>query len=150
MIMFSMMTVLTKASTVLVIQRQQGLLKRLAAAPMTRGEISGKWVARLGIGYVQVVVGLITGTVLFGVDWGPDLSMILIVLLAWSALCASLGLLLGNLVQTEAQGISVSALGALGLCALGGQWWPIEITPFWMHKDVQSAYRPSVSAESDV
>jgi len=41
---------------------------------------------------------------------------------------------LGNLVQTEAQGISVSALGALGLCALGGQWWPIEITPPWMQK----------------
>lgn len=135
MIMFSIINVLTNASTVLVMQRQLGLLKRLTTAPMTHAEIfTGKWVARLAIGYVQVVVGLVAGTVLFGVEWGPDLFTILIVLLAWSALCASLGLLLGNLVQTEAQGISVSALGALSLCALGGQWWPIEVTPPWMQK----------------
>jgi len=135
MIMFSMIVVLSSASSALVIERERGLLKRLASAPITRGEIfTGKWIAWLAIGYLQVIVGLVAGTVLFDLDWGPDLPTILLVLLVWSALCASLGLLLGNLVRSEAQGIGASVLGANVLCALGGQWWPIEIMPDWMQK----------------
>lgn len=133
MIMFSLVVMLSSTCSALVIEREQGLLRRLATAPVTKGDIfAGRWLARLGTGYMQVIVGLIAGTVLFGVDWGPNLPMILLVLLAWSALCASLGLLLGNLVHTEGQGIGISVLSANVLCALGGQWWPIEIAPSWM------------------
>jgi len=135
MIMFSLLVVLSSTCSALVVEREQGLLRRLASSPIARGEIvAGRWIARLGIGYVQVVLGLIAGTVLFGVDWGPGLPMILVALLAWSAVCASLGLLLGNLVHSEGQGIGISVLSANVLCALGGQWWPIEITPTWMQK----------------
>lgn len=133
MIMFSLVVMLSATCSALVIEREQGLLRRLATAPVTKGDIfAGRWLSRLGTGYIQVIVGLIAGTVLFGVDWGPHLLMILLVLLAWSALCASLGLLLGNLVHTEGQGIGISVLAANVLCALGGQWWPIEIAPSWM------------------
>lgn len=132
MIMFSLIVVLTNTCSALVIERQQGLLRRLASAPFSKGEIfTGRWLARLGLGYVQVLVGLIAGTLMFGVDWGPNLPMILFVLLGWSAVCASLGILLGNLVHTEGQGIGISVLSANLLCALGGQWWPIEIAPSW-------------------
>ena len=60
--------------------------------------------------------------------------MILLTLLAWCAVCASLGLLLGNLVNSEGQGIGISVLSGNVLCAIGGQWWPLEITPPWVQK----------------
>ena len=53
-------------------------------------------------------------------------------LAAWAAFCASAGLLLGSLARTEAQAVGLGLLIANALAALGGCWWPIEITPDWM------------------
>lgn len=133
MIMFTLMALLSGGSVSLVVERQRGLLKRLASAPLARGEIfAGKWLGRLALGVVQIAFCMLVGTLLFGMNWGPDLPMILAVLLAWGALCASFGMLLGNLVRTERQGIGISVLATNGLAALGGLWWPIEIAPRWM------------------
>ena len=58
--------------------------------------------------------------------------MIALVLLAWALFNATLGLLLGNLARSEAQMAGMGIAGTLTLAALGGCWWPIEITPEWM------------------
>ena len=50
----------------------------------------------------------------------------------WAAFCASSGLLLGSIANTEAQAGGLGALLANVLAALGGCWWPIEVTPQWM------------------
>jgi ABC-type multidrug transport system permease subunit len=77
---------------------------------------------------------MLTGTLLFKMDWGPNLPMVLLVMLAYGALMASLGLLLGSLASTPAQAIGIGVISANVLAALGGCWWPIEITPAWMQK----------------
>ena len=108
-------------------------MKRLASTPISRGELFvGKWAGRLVLGTAQIVFAMIAGAVLFGMKWGPDLPMILLVLLAFGALCASFGVLLGNLARSEGQGIGVAVLTTNVISALGGLWWPIEITPRWM------------------
>jgi ABC-type Na+ efflux pump permease subunit len=133
MVMFTLIALLTGGAATLVVERRQGLLRRLASTPLGRGEIVlGKWAGRLGLGFVQIGFGMLAGTVLFGMRWGPDLPMVLVVLLGWGALCASLGLLLGNLARTEGQAVGVGVLASNVLAALGGCWWPIEITPSWM------------------
>ena len=100
---------------------------------MTRGEVvAGKWGGRMVLAAIQVGFALIIGTVLFSMDWGPDLAMVLVVLAAWAAFCASAGLLLGSLARTEGQATGLGVLTANVLAALGGCWWPIEITPDWM------------------
>lgn len=135
LLMFSLLVGLSNTSAALVIERLQGRLKRLACTPISRGEVFvGKWLARWACSFVQVVVGMICGTVLFGVQWGPHLFTVLLVLLCWCAVCASAGLLLGSLVRTQSQGIGISVLAANGLCALGGLWWPVEVTPDWMQR----------------
>jgi ABC-type multidrug transport system permease subunit len=58
--------------------------------------------------------------------------MILLVLLGWGGLCASLALLLGSVAETEGQAIGIGVLASNALAALGGCWWPIEVTPAWM------------------
>ncbi|MEM7431457.1 MAG: ABC transporter permease [Pseudomonadota bacterium] len=133
LVMFTLLILLTTGGTMLVNDRQRGLLRRLASAPITRSEVvAGKWSGRMVLAIVQVVVALIFGTLLFNMDWGPNLAMVLAILLGWAAFCASAGLLLGTLAKTEGQAAGVGVLLTNLLAALGGCWWPIEITPDWM------------------
>jgi ABC-type multidrug transport system permease subunit len=100
---------------------------------MSRTEVvAGKWGGRMILATVQVGAALCIGTWLFSMDWGPDLAMILFVLAAWAGFCASAGLLVGSLATTEAQAGGLGVLAANTLAALGGCWWPIEVTPPWM------------------
>lgn len=133
LVMFTLLVLLTTGGTMLVVERKQGLLRRLASAPMTRGEVVfGKWGSRMMLAAVQVTVALAFGTVLFQMNWGPNVGMVLLVLAAWAAFCASAGLLLGSLASTESQASGFGVLLSNLLAALGGCWWPIEITPEWM------------------
>ncbi|MBA2563960.1 MAG: ABC transporter permease [Gemmatimonadetes bacterium] len=135
MVMFTLLVMLTSGAILLVIERQQGLLRRLASAPLPRGGIVlGKWAGRMALGLVQIAFAMLAGTLLFRMRWGPDLTMLLLVLVAWAALAAALGLLLGNLARSEGQATAVGVLASNVLAALGGCWWPIEITPAWMQR----------------
>jgi ABC-type multidrug transport system permease subunit len=133
MVMFTLLVLLTSGGTTLVIERKQGLLRRLASTPITRAEVvSGKLGGRMILAAIQISAALLVGTFLFKMEWGPDFAMILIVLAAWAAFCASAGLLLGSIATSEGQVSGLGVLTANALAALGGCWWPIEITPDWM------------------
>jgi len=133
LVMFTLLVLLTSGGTMLVIERKQGLLRRLASTPITRAEVvSGKLGGRMVLAAIQVSAALMVGTFLFKMDWGPDFAMILVVLAAWAAFCASAGLLLGSISSSEGQVSGLGVLTANALAALGGCWWPIEITPGWM------------------
>lgn len=128
--MFTLMVMLTSAAIGLLIERREGLLRRLAFAPMRRGEIvAGKWLANLGMGVVQVAWGMVVGALLFGIRWGDSWAMIGLVMLGWASLAASLGLLSGSLARSEGQAVGIGVLTSNVLAALGGCWWPIEVAP---------------------
>jgi ABC-type multidrug transport system permease subunit len=133
LVMFTLLVLLTSGGTMLVLERRQGLLRRLASAPISRTEVvAGKWCGRMVLAAIQVLVALLVGTFVFNMDWGPNLGTLLLVLAAWCGFCASAGLWLGTVARTEAQASGLGVLAANGLAALGGCWWPIEITPGWM------------------
>lgn len=133
MVMFTMLVLLTSGAIMLVVEREQGLLRRLASAPISRGSVVlGKWTARMALALVQIGVAMLLGRVLFGMDWGASVGMVAVVLAAWAAFNASLALVLGSLARGQAQAAGIGVLGTMVLAALGGCWWPIEITPGWM------------------
>lgn len=133
LVMFTLLVLLTTSGTMLVQERTQGLLRRLASAPISKAEIlAGKWDGRMLLAAVQITVALIVGTFLFDMDWGPNLGMVILVLAAWGGFCASAGLWLGTVANTQAQAGGLGVLAANALAALGGCWWPIEVTPAWM------------------
>lgn len=133
LVMFTLLVLLTSGGSLLVLERKKGLLRRLASAPVSRTEVvSGKWAGRMVLAAVQVTVALGIGTLLFKMDWGPNLAMVVVILAAWAGFCASAGLLIGSVASTEAQAGGLGVLAANALAALGGCWWPIEITPPWM------------------
>lgn len=135
LVMFTMLVLLTSGSITLVIERQQGLLRRLASTPISPVSIVlGKWLGRMVLGLVQIAFGMLVGTLLFRMDWGASLPMVGVVLLVWATFNASLAILLAQIARTEAQMAGVGVLTTMLLAALGGCWWPIEITPAWMQR----------------
>ncbi|MGC8794614.1 MAG: ABC transporter permease [Bryobacteraceae bacterium] len=50
------------------------------------------------------------------------------------ALTAALGVLFGGLARSERQVVGLGVIASNVLAALGGCWWPIEITPLWAQK----------------
>jgi len=135
MVMFTLMVLFTSGAVSLTIERNQGILLRLASSPMSRGAVVlGKWGARMAIGVVQITFAMIAGTVLFHVGWGPNLPMVVLVLLVYGSLAAALGMLLGNFGRTEGQVIGLGVIASNLLAGLGGCWWPIEITPLWTQR----------------
>jgi ABC-type Na+ efflux pump permease subunit len=133
MVMFTMLILLTSGAINLVIEREQGLLRRLASAPISAGSlVFGKWLGRMALALVQIAFAMLAGRIFFSMDWGRSLPMVLLVLFGWAAFTASLAVLLSNLTRTAAQTSGVGVLTTMLLAALGGCWWPIEITPDWM------------------
>jgi ABC-type multidrug transport system permease subunit len=135
MVMFTLLVLFTSGSVLLVIERRQGLLRRLASAPLSRGAVVlGKWGSRMGLGMVQIAFAMLAGTVLFRVDWGPHLPVLFLVLFMYGGLGAALGMLLGNLARTEGQAVGIGVLVTNIIAPLGGCWWPIEVTPEFMQR----------------
>ena len=135
MVQFTLMVLFTSGAVTLTIERNQGILRRLASTPMSRGAVTlGKWAARMALGVIQIAFAMITGSVLFGVRWGPNLPMVVLVLLAYGALAAALGMLLGNFGRSEGQVIGLGVIAGNVLAALGGCMWPIEVAPLWAQK----------------
>jgi ABC-2 type transport system permease protein len=133
LVMFTLLVLLTSSGTTLVQERTQGLLRRLASTPISKAElIAGKWNSRMVLAILQILVALVIGTVVFNMDWGPNIGMVILVLVAWGGFCASAGLWLGTVANTQAQASGLGVLAANALAALGGCWWPIEIAPEWM------------------
>jgi len=135
MVMFVLLIMFTSGAVTLTIERRQGILTRLASAPLSRGAVVlGKWCARMGLGVVQIAFAMLTARVLFGIHWGSNLGIIAAVMLAYASLATGLGMLLGNWGRTEGQVIGLGVMASNVLALLGGCWWPIEITPVWAQR----------------
>jgi ABC-2 type transport system permease protein len=132
MVMFTLLVLFTAGGVSLVTERTRGMLRRLASSPMSRGAVVlGKWGSRMALAVIQIALAMTAGSVLFGLRWGPNLPIIALVLLVYGALAAALGILLANFAKTDRQVIGYGVLASNFMAALGGCWWPIEITPRW-------------------
>lgn len=118
------------ASEVFVRERQNGTLRRLLASPTARSTIlSGKISGRLAMGLVQMALLIGFGALVFNVDWGNSPLALGLIVLTFGLAAVSLGVMLAAFARTSAQASGLTTLLAMVLAALGGAWWPLEITP---------------------
>jgi ABC-type Na+ efflux pump permease subunit len=135
LVMFTLLVLFTVGGVTILVERRQGILRRLGSSPMSRGTVVlAKWGARFLLGFVQILIAMATGTILFKVHWGEHWPTILLVLASYASLAALLGLLLGNFARSEGQVIGLGVVASNVMAALGGCWWPIEITPRWTQR----------------
>ncbi len=130
MVMYVMMNLLLFGGISLVIQRQNGVVRRMACNPVSRAQmVAGKIYGLTLLGIVQVSVFLLAGQFLFGVHLGSNLGPVLLTMCVYAWVAASLGVLIGSLVQDEDKVVGISIMASLVMAAIGGCWWPLEIVP---------------------
>jgi ABC-2 type transport system permease protein len=118
------------AAEVLVAERLGGTLRRLLIMPASRSTVLlGKLLSRLVLGLVQTALLILGGAYLFGVEWGDDPAAVAAVSIAFAMASVGLGMVLATFVRTRGQASSAVVGTSMALAALGGAWYPIEITP---------------------
>jgi ABC transporter DrrB family efflux protein len=130
MTLFLLLTMFTTVGITLYQERSRGILRRLASFPMSRGSVVlGKALGRLSIGIAQIVVAMAAGTILFKVDWGPHIIMVVAILCVYATLGTLGGMILGNFGKSEGQISAIGVIVSNGMAAIGGCMWPVEVTP---------------------
>ncbi len=123
------------AGTVILLrERRQWTLQRLAAMPLTRAQIlGGKILTYFTLGMIQYAIVFTIGLVV-GLDLGNDLPAMLALMAAFTLCMTALALALATRVTSEGQANGLRNLIALTLAPLGGAWWPLEIVPSFMQR----------------
>jgi len=117
-------------SSMLVTERREKTLARLLTAPVRRSEIVIANLAwRFLVGTLQLWFLIGFGALAFGVDWGDSMLALVLVGAAYVAAVAGLSVLIGSLSRSSRRAETLSLALSLTMCALGGLWWPLEITP---------------------
>jgi ABC-type multidrug transport system permease subunit len=130
LVMLILMVLVTGGIERLFVDRKEGLLRRLASSPLTRGEIVfSRILSRAIIGMCMAVFALILGATLFRIDWGPQWPFLLLVLAVYTLAASGLAVLLSTLARSVGQAIGLGVVSTILMAALGGCWWPIEIVP---------------------
>ncbi len=129
LVTWGLITFLT-ASSVLLYERDAGTLARLFSTPTPRGLVlGGKVLSRFLMGMVQMAVLVVFGWLALGVDWGRSPLALAATLVAFGFMGVSMGVFLATVVRTSQAASALSIFLSMTLAALGGAWWPLEITP---------------------
>ncbi len=133
-VMFAMFFVTFGGASILL-EREQGTLRRLLTMPVTKFQIlAGKVLGVFVAGVIQFAILVLAGQFLFGVDWGEQPLALSVMILAFVFCTTSFSILIASVVRTYAQVDAMATLIILPLSALGGAMWPIEIVPQWMQR----------------
>jgi ABC-2 type transport system permease protein len=129
-----MFALLFGAQTGLALQRERtgGTLARLFAAPVGWGAVMfGKLLGNALILILQLFAMIAFSSLVLGVHWG-NIAALLPPVLAFGFMASSFGGLSAAVTRTSAQLTSFSTLAVTVTSALGGLWWPLDVTPAWM------------------
>ncbi|HQE92706.1 MAG TPA: ABC transporter permease [Anaerolineae bacterium] len=118
------------AAEVLVDERLRGTLRRMLIMPTSRALIlGGKVLATVLAGLLQIAILLVGGAVVFHVGWDKAPLAVAAISVAFALAIAGMGLLLATCVKTGGQASSAVVGLSLIMAAVGGAWFPLEITP---------------------
>ncbi|MBU6399430.1 MAG: ABC transporter permease [Verrucomicrobia bacterium] len=130
LVMYLMMNLLIFGGATLAAERRNGVIKRLMVYPVTHAAVVlGKIYGLLLLGAAQTLFLLAAGKYAFGVNVGANLPGVILVLLEFSWVAGSLGVLAGSLLPAEDRVAGICVLASLLMAALGGCWWPLELAP---------------------
>lgn len=120
---------LNASAMILVLERKSKALQRLLTTTITRVEvIAGHVLAMFIVVLLQQALLVAAGQLAFGVDYMREPLAVLLIMVTLSLWIASLGLLIGAVAKSEEQVITWSLIAMFVFSALGGAWFPLDIT----------------------
>ena len=130
LVMMILMNLIIFGGVSIAEERQEGVMRRLAVQPMTRGQlILGKIYGRFLLAMAQVAVYALVGTFLIEIPFSGNGLALLVILAIYSWGSAALGVFLGSIILDTSKVVAIGVLSANVLAALGGCWWPLEVAP---------------------
>lgn len=127
--------IITIISTSLFREKNEGTLRRLQAAPISRAAIlMGKLLPYYLVNLIQIALMLAVGMVVFHISLGEHPLALIPLSLATAAAATGMGLLITSLGKTQEQASSLSTILSIVLSALGGLMVPLYVMPDFMQK----------------
>jgi ABC-2 type transport system permease protein len=132
-IMFVLLAVVLSAASMLHDERNWGTLTRLLVAPRGFAPVlTGKLGARVVVGFVQTLLLLLWGRLVFKSSLGTSPAALIALSAALAFAAAALGVLVAAVASTREQTLPVGLGITIGLAALCGLWWPLSIVPSYL------------------
>lgn len=136
--MIVLMMTVVNGGVFLTAEKQSGMLLRQMSLPVHAGQIIlGKLAGRFLLAVLQALILLAAGVAITWLSSGQPMSYgnsplgLAILLLSYCIACTGLATLVGAVLKTPEQAGAIGWILSMGLAALGGCWWPAEITPSW-------------------
>jgi ABC-2 type transport system permease protein len=123
------------AGVTLLLMRQQGLWRRLRAAPLSRAVLLGSRVAGTTlIAMLILAVVYLVALLGFGVRIAGSVPGFLMIAFAFSLLAATTGLMISALGRSVGATRGVATFSVLILVMFGGAWVPSFLFPEWLQR----------------
>ncbi len=120
---------LISTATVLVLERNTKTMQRMMTTPISRAEtIAGHMLAMFTVVFIQELLLITFGQIVFKLEYSSDPLSVLLVAAALAIFSASLGMFIGTIAKTQEHVIMYAMLAMFLLSALGGAWFPLEVT----------------------
>lgn len=134
MAMFFLFFTISYVARSFFVERSQGMVERMRAAPVRPVEIlAGKALSVLVYGGLSLlIVGVVTSAA-FGANWGPALPAIVLGAVLVLAVVSLTGLVIG-VCKTQRQAEGIGSIVVFGLSLLGGNFFFISQAPSAMKR----------------
>ncbi len=117
----------------LLLMRRMGLWKRLRAAPLSRAQLLGSRIASCAIiALIMFALVYAAAMAFFGVRVSGSVPGFVAVLVAFSLLTSSFGLMIAAIGRTPEATRGLAILATLLMVMLGGAWVPSFVFPPWL------------------
>lgn len=134
MALFFMLFVVSFTSRSFFVDREEGMVERILAAPVTTREIvAGKALAAFVFAGLSMTVMIVVTELAFGADWGAPLAAGLVSLAMVLAVVALTALVI-VLARTQRQAEMISSIIVFCLALLGGSFVYVSVEPEIMRR----------------
>ena len=124
------MTMVQLTSMAIVRERERGTLEQLLVTPVKAFELMiGKVVPNIVLGYTQITIALLVGSLVFGVPIRGSLLQLYLLTLFFVTASLGLGIMISNIAKTQMQASQMAALIFLPSIMISGFIFPRDAMP---------------------
>ncbi|MCK5130305.1 MAG: ABC transporter permease, partial [Clostridiales bacterium] len=109
-------------------EKKLHVFQRNLVTPINRAsQLFAKMFVTFLLGFGQIIIVMLCGKYLFGIEWGDNMGMLLLISGCYVLTFTCLGLFLSSIIKSYDQLGAMSPIILVSTAMLGGCMWPLEI-----------------------